>query len=171
MWFPLSWWLMDDQLCDMCCIKPQFINCHNTKIACHRRTLSKMEWIYSWTKVTGQVGLEERLIIYTAGSGVPDCFYGFWGLDRYSRDSGSIFQLVRPDTWRAKRAAKFYHFNYIHDHDHDVISVVQLFNTCSARTCLAPAFDSALYCTQAPHMRKISNVATPLIFNCGWLYE
>ena len=55
--------------------------------------LSKMEWIYTWTKVRGQASLElaleemkERLTICTffqktkrAGSGIPDCFYGcFW---------------------------------------------------------------------------------------------
>ena len=55
----------------------------------------------------------------------------------------------------------FYHFNYIHDHD--IINIVLLWCAHLPIVCLAPAFDSA----QAPACAKSSNVATPLIFNCG----
>ena len=52
------WHIGDDPLCKMHCINPQFTTRHdNIKVAYHGRTLSKMEWIYTCTKVRGQVSL------------------------------------------------------------------------------------------------------------------
>ena len=40
-------------------IYPRFTNCHdNAKIVYHRRTLNKMEWIYTSTKMRGRSSLE-----------------------------------------------------------------------------------------------------------------
>ena len=71
----------------MRCTHPQLNRCpDNTKRACHRRARSKMEWIYTQTKVSGHGSLElaqenrkkerkkERLkkmaIFLTSGSGI-----------------------------------------------------------------------------------------------------
>ena len=62
---------------------------------------------------------------------------------------------------REVRREFFTLFNYIHDHD--IINIIQLWCAHLPIACLAPAFDSA----QAPACAKSSNVATPLIFNCG----
>ena len=59
MHYMTKWRTGDDRLCEMRCINPRFTNRHEyTKIAWHGRTLSKMEWIYTWTKVRGQASLE-----------------------------------------------------------------------------------------------------------------
>ena len=43
----------------MRCTHPQLNRCpDNTKRACHRRARSKMEWIYTQTKVSGHGSLE-----------------------------------------------------------------------------------------------------------------
>ena len=76
----------------MRCTHPQLNRCpDNTKRACHRCARSIMEWIYTQTKVSGQDSLElalenrkkERLtkwpFLYTAISGIPQCFHGYVG--------------------------------------------------------------------------------------------
>ena len=46
----------------MCCTYPRLNRYHdNTKLACHRRARSKMEWIYTRTKVSGHGSLELAL--------------------------------------------------------------------------------------------------------------
>ena len=72
----------------MHCTHPQLNCCHdNTKLACHRRACSKVEWIYTRTKVSGQGCLELALemkvtkctfftILKTASSGISDGFHG-----------------------------------------------------------------------------------------------
>ena len=66
----------------------------------------------------------------------------------------AFFRWSGQDNGAQSAPRNFYHFNYIHDHD--VINIVPLWCACACiRQCTAPA------------RAKSSNVATPLIFNCG----
>ena len=58
-----------------------------------------------------------------------------------------------------------YPFNNIHDHD--IISVVQLWCVHLPSSCIQQC--AVLY--TGTFMCEISNVATPLIFNCGLAHE
>ena len=85
----------DTPICKMRYTHPHLNHCpDNTKLACHRRVRSKMEWIYTWTKVSGQGSLESALekqkerkkerkidkwlFFYTASSGVSMDVWGLW---------------------------------------------------------------------------------------------
>ena len=55
-----KWRIRHTHLCKMRCINPR-LTVMITQVACHGRTLNKMEWIYTKTKVRGQGTLELAL--------------------------------------------------------------------------------------------------------------